>query len=98
RYAYDHRERITAITDPRGHTVRYDRDACGRVEQIWNGDQLEERYAHDLAGRVVTTFDGESRALVEYTYGKHGQCEVRTLQSGEVHRYAYDFRGNISEA
>lgn len=98
RYAYDHRERIVAITDPRGHTVTYERDPCGRVEKIVNAGELEERYEHDVAGRVVATYDGDDRLLVRYAYGEHGLCETRTLATGEVHRYAYDRRGNICDA
>lgn len=97
-YRRDHREKIVEIVDGAGHRVGYERDLCGRVVGVTNDGEVEERYAHDEAGRQTATFDGEGNLLITYVYGDDGQCAQRIQASGEVHSYGYDHRGLIREA
>lgn len=98
RFRYDHRQKIIAIEDPCGHVVQYVRDKCGRIEKLFNEQELEEYYEHDKAGRVIASYDGNKEQLVGYSYGENGLCESRTLSNGVNYKYSYDDKGNITSA
>lgn len=101
RYQYgpgpDRAQKI-GVTDEIGMQTRYLRDPCGAVCEIYRDEELEVRYEHDLAGRVVQTFDGEGQLRVRYEYDDENEVERRVQCTGEIHSYERDKAGMYSRA
>lgn len=101
RYQYapgpDRAQRV-GVTDEIGMQTRYVRDRCGAVCEIYRDEELEVRYEHDLAGRVVRTFDGEGQLLVRYEFDDERESERRIQCTGEIHSYERDEAGMYSRA
>lgn len=83
-YAYNDRDQLTAKTDKRGHTWRYAYDERGNP--IRREDPIDEHSAEYYATDVTT-----------WAYNDRNQPTRMTTGRGEVTRYEYDDRGNLTK-
>ena len=93
RYAYNHRERLTALTDPNGNWTEYTRDHRQRVVEERRNGRVHRAQTYDLHGQVVEQHDGQGTAVQKFEVGDHGLPMVMVLNGGDAYSYDYDAHG-----
>jgi len=81
RYAYDHGDRLTRVTDPNNGTTTYAYDDLGNLVTQVSPDTGTTRFTHDAAGRLAT-LTYPSGARVHYRYDLSGQVDIVELDQG----------------
>ncbi|MGE0712814.1 MAG: RHS repeat-associated core domain-containing protein [Planctomycetota bacterium] len=102
-YRYDAEGRVAAIEDEAGRTVRYERDARGRLVRALQ-EGRDERFTWDLADNLLPAKSevGAGNRLVRagerrYQYDARGALAAIEGPEGKTH-YAYDADGHLVSA
>ncbi|WP_164991882.1 DUF6531 domain-containing protein [Streptomyces sp. N1] len=88
-YGYDVAGNLKQITDPLGHTQKYDHDALGQQIAATNQNDKTTRTEYDELGRIklVTAPDG---GATSYTYDAAGNAKARVDDNQHTTTYDYD--------
>jgi len=80
---------LASVTDPLGHTERYEQDANGRTTAVVQADEsrVEGEYSGSNAVRAITVPD---RARHSFGIGPAGLIQSYTPPTREVFRYSYN--------
>lgn len=99
RYHYDTEEQLTGVTNPLGQTWHLKRDAAGRLTEEIDYYGQSRRYVYDPAGHLIRTIDPLGHAL-SVTCDAMGRITRRRVEreGGQEERYAYNRRGQLTEA
>jgi RHS repeat-associated protein len=91
-YGRDAAGRITAITDPLGHTWTRTYDAAGRLVAIEGPAGTRVEYGHDARHRITsaTVVDGVTDPVTTYTWDAAGRLASKTLPDGASWSYGWD--------
>lgn len=98
RYRYTRKEKIAAIIDANGNESAYTYDFKGRIASVMRHGSLRETYRYDAGDRLIEKRDGAGNLLLAFEVGDNGLHSKRRLASGGAHYYAYDARGNTTNA
>ena len=90
-FAYDTECRLASVTDSRGLTWMYTRDAVGRITAETDYDGRTVHYNYDAAGRLVERANAEGQR-VAYTRDELGR--IRELNDSEGGRTVYELDRN----
>lgn len=95
-FGYTSHERVASTVDPGGSESRYEYDRKDRLVRVVRHGVVREEYAYDVGDRLVEKRDAGGDVLVRCANGANGLATEYALASGEVYRYAYDERGNVT--
>ncbi|WP_438007093.1 RHS repeat-associated core domain-containing protein [Sorangium sp. So ce321] len=95
---YTAHERVARIVDPGGSESRYDYDLKDRLVRVVRHGVVREEYSYDAGDRLVEKRDAAGEVLVRCVIGDDSLPSEYTLTSGEVFRYGYDERGEVTRA
>lgn len=89
RYDYDHRGRVTKMTDSSGQTWTYRYDVSGQLTGWTSSSGESIRYTYDNRGNRVVTERGEST-------GRYSVNEMNQYTSfNGTEQFSYDLNGNL---
>ncbi|WP_437927505.1 RHS repeat-associated core domain-containing protein [Sorangium sp. So ce291] len=97
-YDYTMRSKVARIVDAGGSESRYEYDLKDRLVRVVRHGVLHEEYSYDSGDCLIEKRDGAGNVLLRRTIGYDGLPTERWLASGEVYRYAYDVRGQVTRA
>ena len=95
-WAYDARQRPTAVTDPFGDTVGYVYDAVGNRIELRYPDGKVMTYGYDPGNRLVRATDWAAGAT-SYAYDAVDRLIEAALPNGVISAYDYDAADRLLE-
>ncbi|VWD28076.1 RHS repeat-associated core domain-containing protein [Burkholderia contaminans] len=98
RYRHTAKGEIAVVIDATGNESAYTYDLKGRISRVVRHGVLRETYRYDEGDRLIEKCDGAGTVLLRNEVGFDGLCSHRVLGSGDIHTFAYDALGNVTEA
>ncbi|MBI2838609.1 MAG: carboxypeptidase regulatory-like domain-containing protein [Acidobacteria bacterium] len=87
---------LKSITDPAGHTTRFEYDVAGRTTAVVNPLSARKEYSYDLAGRLTGFKNGRSQEIT-HQYDLADRLVKKTLpDEGDVD-YTYDIDNRVTQ-
>ena len=90
-------DKLTSITDPRGHTTIFQYDLAGRLVRETNPLGYFKAYTHDAAGNPITRTD-ENYNTTQYTYDTMNRLTQIRYPDNTTATFYYDGRNNMTSA
>lgn len=97
RLGYDASDRVTAVTDSRGHSYRFGYDALGRPESMSFAGGAAMTVEYGARGDVSRWINRRGEG-VSFEYDAAGQPVRATWDGGRTFAWTYDARGNCVRA
>jgi RHS repeat-associated protein len=91
---FDALNRMTALTDADGNTIRYTYDATGNLSKLQYPDGKVVTYSYDKGNRLVSLKDWAGRTT-QYTYDIHGKVSRIQFPNGTLRTNEYEPGGRI---
>jgi RHS repeat-associated protein len=99
-YAYDALNRLTSITNNKGHVTSFTYDALGRRTSMTHANGVVTNYTYDAASQLTRLAHQSGATLInsfDYTYDKVGNRKSKTSRDG-LHDYIYDTLNRLTQA
>jgi RHS repeat-associated protein len=99
-YGYDALNRLTSITNNKGHVTSFTYDALSRRTSMTHANGVVTSYSYDTASqltRLAHQFGATTINSFDYTYDKVGNRKSKTSRDG-MHDYTYDTLNRLIQA